>query len=108
VRLLPAKFSEEEIKTLYKLRELIVRFSSDEIKVFSYVWDNISVGEIVFERDLNQIYGVRKPILVAVSLREKGVIERGEGCYNLARWLRPLRKKIGNFQDLRFILDRLP
>lgn len=105
---MPAKLSEEEIKTLYKLREIIVKFNSDELKVFSYVWDNISVGEILFERDLNQIHGVNKPILVAVSLRGKGVIERGEGCYNLARWLRPLRKKIGSFQDLRLLLDKLP
>ncbi|WP_338249101.1 PolB1-binding protein PBP2 family protein [Pyrodictium abyssi] len=105
---LPARLSEEEIKTLYKLREIIVKFNSDELKVFSYVWDNISVGEILFERDLNQIHGVNKPILAAASLREKGVIERGEGCYNLARWLRPLRKKIGSFQDLRLLLDKLP
>ncbi|KSW11909.1 hypothetical protein CF15_03685 [Pyrodictium occultum] len=102
------RLTEEERRTLYKLRDLIIRFSSDELKVFSYVWDNISVGEIIFERDLSQIHGVPKPILVAMSLRDKGVIERGEGCYNLARWLRPLRKKVGNFQDLRLLLDRLP
>ena len=102
------KLSEEDIKALYKLREMISRFSSEELKVFAYVWDNISVGELLFERDLYTIYKVPKPILVARRLRERGVIERGEGCYNLARWLRKLRKKVGNFGELRALLDKLP
>ncbi len=104
---LRVKLSGEEIEALRKLRDYMVRLSRDELKVFEYVWDNISVGEIVFARDLEQIYGVEKPLLVARSLREKGLIERGEGCYNLARWLRPLRKKIPSFNELKRIIERL-
>ncbi len=103
-----AKLTKEDLETLYKLREMITNLSSEELTVFSYVWDNISVGEILFERDLYRIHRVQKPILVARRLREKGLIERGEGCYNLARWLRPLRKKIQNFNDLRTLIDKLP
>ena len=103
-----AKLTKEDLETLYKLREMITNLSSEELTVFSYVWDNISVGEILFERDLYRIHRVQKPILVARRLREKGLIERGEGCYNLARWLRPLRKKIQSFNDLRTLIDKLP
>lgn len=92
---------------MLRLREVISRLTTDEIIVFSYVWDNISVGEILFERDLSRIHKVRKPLLVAISLREKGLIERGEGCYNLPRSLRRLRVKIGRFEELRALLDRL-
>lgn len=102
-----ARLAKEDLKTLYKLRELIISLTSEELVVFAYVWDNISVGEILFERDLYRIHRIQKPILVARRLREKGLIERGEGCYNLARWLRPLRKKIQSFSDLRLIIDNL-
>ena len=103
-----AKLTQDEVKLLYKLRELISRLRTEELHVFMYVWDNISVGEIVFERDLARIYRVRKPILVAMEMREKGLIERGEGCYNLPRWIRRLRLKIGRFDNLRLLLERLP
>jgi len=98
----------EEIKDLYRLRDIVSRLRTEELYVFMYVWDNISVGEIVFERDLARVYHVKKPILVAVEVREKGLIERGEGCYNLQRWVRRLRMKIGRFEELRSLLDRLP
>lgn len=102
------KLDKEDMAVLYKLRDIMLSLDSDELKAFAYVWDNISVGEIIFERDLFRIYGVRKPILVARQLREKGLIERGEGCYNLARWLRQLRKKVTSFNDLRQLIDKLP
>jgi len=101
------KLTREDLRILYKLREMIISLTGEELTVFAYVWDNISVGEILFERDLYRIHRVQKPILVARRLREKGLIERGEGCYNLARWLRPLRKKIQSFSDLRLIIDNL-
>jgi len=103
-----AKLSREDVELLYKLRDMIAELTTDELKAFSYVWDNISVGEILYERDLSRIHGVRKPILVAIELRDKGLLERGEGCYNLPRWLRSLRKKIGRFEELRLLLDKLP
>ncbi len=86
---------------------MISSLSTEELTVFSYVWDNISVGEILFEKDLTTLHRIRKPLLVARSLREKGLIEYGNGCYNLSRWLRRLRMKIGRFEELKRILDRI-
>jgi hypothetical protein len=102
------RLSDEDVKALYKLRDMVARLRTEELYVFMYLWDNISVGEIVFERDLSRIYRVRKPILVAIEMREKGLVERGEGCYNLPRWIRRLRMKIGRFDELKKILDSLP
>ena len=101
------RLGEEELELLRKLKEVMARLDSSELKVFEYVWDNISVGEIVFVRDLERIYGVEKPHLVARSLRELGLIERGEGCYSLARWLRPLRRKLPSFNELKRIIERV-
>ena len=103
-----AKLTQEDIALLYKLRKIIESFSSEELKAFAFVWDNISVGEILLEQHLMVVHKVRRPSSVIVSLRGKGVLERGEGCYNLPRWLRQLRRKIGNFGELKFILDKLP
>jgi hypothetical protein len=109
MRVEPMRFrlQREDVEALRKLRGIMMRLNANELKVFEYVWDNISVGEIVFVRDLERIYGVPKPHLVARTLREHGLIERGEGCYNLASWLRPLRKKIPSFNELKRIIERV-
>lgn len=101
------KLAREELEALRKLREIMVQMTADELKVFEFVWDNISVGEIVFVRDLERIYGVKSPERVARELRLKGLIERGEGCYNLASWLRPLRKKVPSFNELKRIITKV-
>lgn len=44
----------------------------------------LSVGEIVAIRDLKAL-GVKQPEKVIAELIQKGIIERGEGCYNLVR-----------------------
>ncbi|WP_187152677.1 PolB1-binding protein PBP2 family protein [Acidianus manzaensis] len=44
----------------------------------------LSVGEIIAVRDLKAL-GVKEPEKVIAELMEKGVIEKGEGCYNLVR-----------------------
>jgi hypothetical protein len=44
----------------------------------------ISVGEIVAVRDLKAL-GVKEPEKVIVELMNKGIIEKGEGCFNLVR-----------------------
>ncbi|AWR97594.1 hypothetical protein DFR86_08565 [Acidianus sulfidivorans JP7] len=44
----------------------------------------LSVGEIIAVRDLKAL-GVKEPEKVIAQLMEKGIIERGEGCYNLVR-----------------------
>lgn len=100
------RLDEEDMEALKKLRALIPGLSREELIAFSYVWDNISVGELLFEKDMAVIHRIEKPYRVAMRLREKGLIERGEGCYNLARWLRRLRMKLGRFEELRRILDQ--
>ncbi|AEE94042.1 DUF6995 domain-containing protein [Acidianus hospitalis] len=44
----------------------------------------ISVGEIIAVRDLKAL-GVKEPEKVIVELMNKGIIEKGEGCFNLVR-----------------------
>ncbi len=101
-----ARLGREELEALRRLRSIISELTPEEHKVFSYIWDNISVGELLFEKDMVHIHGIRKPYLVAMRLRERGLIERGEGCYNLARWLRRLRMKVGRFEELLHVLER--
>ncbi len=84
-----------------------MKLSSDEFKTFGYIWDNMSVGEIILEWDLARLYSIKKPINILRKLRELGLIERGEGCYNLSPSLRKLRKKVGSFSTLRYYIDRL-
>ncbi|BDC19665.1 hypothetical protein [Acidianus sp. HS-5] len=44
----------------------------------------ISVGEIIAVRDLKAL-GVKEPEKVIAELMSKGIIEKGEGCFNLVR-----------------------
>ena len=44
----------------------------------------ISVGEIIAVRDLKAL-GVKEPEKVIAELMNKGIIEKGEGCFNLVR-----------------------
>ncbi|MET1101002.1 MAG: hypothetical protein ABWW69_00775, partial [Pyrodictiaceae archaeon] len=50
------KPGSEEYKILVKLKRILVKLSPEAIMAFMYIWDNISVGEILFERDLIQLY----------------------------------------------------
>ncbi|NPA05103.1 MAG: hypothetical protein GXO09_03295 [Crenarchaeota archaeon] len=100
------KLRGEELAALRRLKQLIASMTAEELKAFGYIWDNISVGEIIYERDMFRHYGIEKPHVVARRLRELGVVERGEGCYNLARWLRPLRRRIRYFSHLLRLLDK--
>ncbi len=96
-----------ELESLRRLKRLLAGLGGDELRAFGYIWDNISVGEIIYERDLFRRYGIEKPHYIARRLRELGLIERGEGCYNLARWLRPLRRRVKHFTQLLRMMDRL-
>ena len=99
------KLTPEELRTLRKLKEIVERLPRDEALAFKYLWEYISVGAIIAEQELRIQYGVAKPALAFNRIREKGLMERGEGCYNLASWLRPLRKKLGSNLDV--ILSKL-
>jgi len=100
------RLTHEEMDILRKLKKIMEQLTAEELRAFNYIWDNISVGEILFEREMATRYGIEKPYLVARSLREKNLIERGEGCYNLAAWLKPLRKKIKYFTELVKMIER--
>ncbi|EWG08025.1 MAG: hypothetical protein ASUL_00185 [Candidatus Aramenus sulfurataquae] len=53
-------------------------------KAKKYFETNVSVGEILAVRELKSL-GIREPEKVIAKLIEMGVIEKGEGCYNLVR-----------------------
>ncbi len=61
--------------------------NEEEKKVTLYFIRNISVGEILALREL-EILGVKNPSKVIRTLILKGVLEKGEGCYNLAKDIR--------------------
>lgn len=56
-----------------------------EIEIaIKYFKTNISVGELIAFRELRAL-GIKNPENVINKLIEMGIIERGEGCYNLVR-----------------------
>lgn len=59
--------------------------SNDDIeKAIKYFKNVISVGEIIAIRELKAL-GIKNPESVLNKLIEMGIIEKGEGCYNLVR-----------------------
>ncbi len=62
--------------------------SEEERRVMTYFVTNVSVGELIVLRELRARYKIPEPLKVLRSLVEKGLLERGEGCYNLAEQLR--------------------
>jgi len=59
--------------------------SQDDINIaIKYFKNVISVGEILAVRELKAL-GVREPETTIAKLIEMGIIEKGEGCYNLVR-----------------------
>ncbi len=101
------KLSEEEVRELRRIKKILRELSREEYLALRYIYENISVGEILAERDLYYHHHIQKPDLVLRKLRERGLIERGEGCYNLAKPLRLLRKKIQSFYELIKLIDKL-
>jgi hypothetical protein len=67
------------------------KLDPEERKVFEYFYTNVSVGEIIALRELSARYKVPDPEAVIRRLIDKGLLERGEGCYNLAKSLREAR-----------------
>ncbi len=75
------------------INELYSSLSHDEKKALEYFLTNISVGEIVAVRELEIIEGIKDPQSVLDSLVEKGLLERGSGCYNLSREARKVLRE---------------
>ena len=78
---------------MYKMEAYkVILLSEKEIEVAKkYFMNVVSVGEIIAVRELKAL-GVSDPEKVIQKLIEMGVIEKGEGCYNL------VREKSGNKQ----------
>ncbi|MCG2871251.1 MAG: hypothetical protein L7H12_01355 [Sulfolobales archaeon] len=53
-------------------------------KAIRYFKSAISVGEILAYKELLAL-GIKSPEIVITKLLEMGVIEKGEGCYNLVK-----------------------
>ncbi len=77
------------------LKSLFPDLNEDELKALNYFITNISVGEIVAVRELEALEGIRDARRVIETLVEKGLLERGEGCFNLPRSLREKLKELG-------------
>lgn len=67
--------------------------SSEELKALEYFLKNISVGELIAVSDLERVVGIKEPETTLRSLLDKGLIVRGEGCYNLSSKLRSLLRE---------------
>ncbi len=62
--------------------------------VFNYFMEMVSVGEIRAVKELVR-KGVDNPVEVIEKLVDKGILERGYDCYNLAAPLRAYRARRG-------------
>jgi len=81
-------FSRDFDKIFEKiLSKINIELNEEEIKILKYFIRNISVGEILTLLDLRRM-GISDPEYYIRRLTEKGLLERGEGCYNLAKELR--------------------
>ena len=60
------------------------KLTPEERTVVQYFLAHKSVGDLILLRDL-ELKGIRKPIRVLESLLEKGLLEKGEGCYSLKK-----------------------
>lgn len=74
----------EELLDLVKRVVGIDGLDFDELKTLEYFVKNLSVGELIALIDLEKIVGIKDPDRVIRSLIDKGLIVRGEGCYNLS------------------------
>ena len=72
-----------ELKKRLNLKGL----TPEERKVMEYFMNYLSVGELIALRELRSM-GIRKPEEVIADLLEKGLLEKGDGCYNLPKEFR--------------------
>ncbi len=93
---------EDAVRVLSTISSLNNLELTDEEKLVTYYFvKHISVGEILAERELRAL-GIKNPLKVIKSLILKGVLERGEGCYNLARGIREEVFKLKRTHKTRF------
>jgi len=80
---------EEKAVDLLKKAEGL---NKHEKEVLRYFINNVSVGDLRAVLDL-KAKGVPDPEVIIAKLIREGFIEKGEGCYNLAKPLRELVAK---------------
>ncbi len=68
------------------------KLNSEEKEVLRYFINSISVGDIRAILDL-KAKGIENPEKIIANLVKHGFLEKGEGCYNLAKPLRTLIAK---------------
>ncbi len=77
-----------------RLLDVARRLQGEELLVFRYFADNVSVGTIRAERELER-KGVKNPVGVIEHLVSLGLLEKGDYSYSLSAPLRKLRAKRG-------------
>ncbi|MDM7275401.1 MAG: hypothetical protein P3X22_004685 [Thermoprotei archaeon] len=78
---------EEYLAEASKILDRARSLEPEERLALNYFIENISVGDLRAVKDLKAL-GVNAPEAVVRKLVSMGFIERGEGCYNLAKPLR--------------------
>ncbi|MCS7107138.1 MAG: hypothetical protein NZ902_03430 [Acidilobaceae archaeon] len=76
----------EELAEASKLLERAKELSSEERAALNFFLQNISVGELRALRELKR--EIPQPAQAIRKLLSLGLLEEGEGCYNLAKPLR--------------------
>ncbi|MCX8195594.1 MAG: hypothetical protein N3F67_00695 [Acidilobaceae archaeon] len=83
----------EELLEASKLLERAKELSKEEKAALNYFLENVSVGEIRALKDLKR--EIANPAQAIRKLLSLGLLEEGEGCYNLARPIREYVMKKG-------------
>lgn len=95
-------YSREYDKILKDILSRIkCKLNGEEVKILTYFIKHISVGEILALIDLRRL-GIDDPEFHIRELISKGILERGEGCYNLAKELREEVFKIRRKLNIHF------
>lgn len=81
--------------SFYNFKKIYPNLTEEELKVMDYFLQNVSVGEIIAVRELERIYFIKNPVTIIESLIQKGLLERGNGCFNLSK---ELKKKLASKQ----------
>jgi predicted transcriptional regulator len=85
---------EEWYKEASALLERAKKLTREELIVFKYFIDNISIGTLRTELDLKR-KGISDPRKVVDKLIQLGLVEKGEYSYSLSQPLRKLRARKG-------------
>ena len=82
-------------KEVIELLKKVEKLNEAEREVMRYFVSNVSVGDIRATLDL-KAKGIDNPEKIIAKLVKEGLLEKGDGCFNLNEKLRPrsVRKMI--------------